>query len=196
MAFVRREDLPVLVQTAVAHAQLETIHPFTDGNGAPAGPSCTPCCARRASPETIAPVSAGLLIDTEAYFDALTAFRAGDAWPIVEQLSRASRFARRPERGSSTTSGQVATAREQLSGLRPQASAWSVVPHLVAHPVINAAFLRDHLGFSDVTAQRALSQLADAGVLRERSGLRRNRVWQHEGILAVLDLFAQRIRRS
>ncbi|MGW6265872.1 Fic family protein [Cellulosimicrobium funkei] len=198
MAFVRREDLPVLVQTAVAHAQLETIHPFTDGNGR-TGRALVHAMLRSKglTRNTIAPVSAGLLIDTEAYFDALTAFRAGDAWPIVEQLSRASRFAATAgARLVDDLAGQVATAREQLSGLRPQASAWSVVPHLVAHPVINAAFLRDHLGFSDVTAQRALSQLADAGVLRERSGLRRNRVWQHEGILAVLDLFAQRIRRS
>lgn len=33
VAFVQREDLPVLVQVALAHAQFETIHPFTDGNG-------------------------------------------------------------------------------------------------------------------------------------------------------------------
>ncbi|WP_370511802.1 Fic family protein [Corynebacterium sp. NML180780] len=32
-AFMRREDVPVLAQAAIAHAQLETIHPFADGNG-------------------------------------------------------------------------------------------------------------------------------------------------------------------
>ena len=31
--FMRRTDLPLLAQTAVAHAQFETIHPFPDGNG-------------------------------------------------------------------------------------------------------------------------------------------------------------------
>ena len=33
IAFAQRADVPALPQIAVAHAQFETIHPFTDGNG-------------------------------------------------------------------------------------------------------------------------------------------------------------------
>jgi Fic family protein len=32
-AFIEREDVPILAQAAIAHAQFETIHPFGDGNG-------------------------------------------------------------------------------------------------------------------------------------------------------------------
>src|SRR5450755_675484 len=33
LAYANRDDLPALVQAAIVHAQFESIHPFTDGNG-------------------------------------------------------------------------------------------------------------------------------------------------------------------
>lgn len=196
--FIRRDDLSVLVQAAVAHAQFETIHPFSDGNGR-TGRALVHSILRGKGvmQHTTAPVSAGLLTDTEAYFSALGAFRAGNARPIIEQFARASRYAATTgTRLVDDLAAQLHQARTQLAGLRPQASAWRVVPHLVAHPVINARYLVDHLGMSDMTAQRALAQLSDAGVLSERTGLQRNRIWQHTGILGVLDAYAQQIQRS
>ena len=89
-----RDDVPVIVQAAVAHAQFETIHPFADGNGR-TGRALVHAILRGKGvmTRTTAPVSAGLLTDTEAYFSALGAYRRGDARPIVEQFTRASRYA-------------------------------------------------------------------------------------------------------
>jgi Fic family protein len=196
--FMRRDDLPVLVQAAVAHAQFETIHPFGDGNGR-TGRAIVHALlkAKGLVTHTTAPVSAGLLIETEEYFDALGAFREGDARPIVERFAAASRFAASSGSGLvDDLAGQVDASRLSLAGLRRQASAWKVLPCLVAQPVVNARFLADHLGMNDMTVQRALGQLTEAGVLEERTGLRRNRVWQHAGILQVLDAYAQRLRRG
>ncbi len=79
--------------------------------------------------------------------------------------------------------------------MRTQAVAWKVLPHLVAQPVINARYLEQRFGMAPPTAQRALSQLTEAEVLVERTGLKRNRVWEHAGILAVLDTYATELRR-
>lgn len=196
--FMHRDDLPVLVQAAVAHAQFETIHPFGDGNGR-TGRAVVHAIlkAKGVVTHTTAPVSAGLLIQTEEYFDALGAFRDGDARPIVERFTAASRFAASSGSGLvDDLADQVDASRQRMAGLRRQASAWKVLPSLVAQPVVNARFLADHLGLSDMTAQRALGQLTEAGVLEERTGLRRNRVWQDAGILRVLDAYAQRLRRG
>ncbi len=198
LRFIQRDDLPVLPQAAVAHAQFETIHPFEDGNGR-TGRALVHAILRAKSvmAHTTAPVSAGLLVDTAAYVDALTAYRTGNARPIIEQFTRASRYAATTGmRLVDDLAAQLEEARVALADVRRQASAWRVLPHLIAHPVINARYLVDHLAMSDMTAQRALAQLTAAGVLVERTGQRRNRVWQHPGILRTLDAYAQQIRRT
>ncbi len=117
----------------------------------------------------------------------------------IERFSDASRFA--------ATSGaelvddlaaQIGEARRVLeeAGVRSHATAYAVLPHLVAHPVLNAATLTRALGLADNTVQRALAQLTRTGVLTERTGARRNRIWQHSGVLDVLDLHAQGLRRG
>lgn len=47
--------------------------------------------AKRLVTTTTAPVSAGLLKNTDQYFQALSAYGDGDARPIVEEFSAASR---------------------------------------------------------------------------------------------------------
>lgn len=197
--FVQRQDLQVVAQAAIAHAQFETIHPFSDGNGR-IGRALVHAMirARGLVRSTTAPISAGLLINTTGYTDALGAFRTGDARPIIERFSEASRFAARS--GSQLVDDlavQIDEGSEALrtAKLRPQAVAWRVLPHLVAQPVVNARYLTDHFRMSPQTAQRALAQLSEAGVLTERTGLKRDRVWQHTGILTVLDSYAAGLRR-
>ena len=198
VAFVQRDDLPVLVQAAVAHAHFETIHPFTDGNGR-TGRALVHAILRNKGlvTSTTAPVSAGLLRETARYFDALGTYRAGDARPIVERFADAARYA--ASSGACLVddlAAQLEESRTKMAGLRPGAGAWKVLPHLVAQPVVNARYLVDALGMNDMGAQRALTALTSAGVLEERTGLRRNRVWQHPGILTVLDEYAEGLRRT
>jgi len=197
ITFIDRPDIPIVVQAAIAHAQFETIHPFADGNGR-TGRALVHAILRGKGlvTNTTAPVSAGLLRDTAGYFESLQAYRRGDARPIVERFSDASRYAAHTgSRLVDALAEQLDMARDALSEVRRQALAWTVLPQLIAHPVIDARFLTGTLGLNDSASQRALRTLADAGVLEERSGKRRNRVWQHPGILRVLDDYAEQVRR-
>jgi Fic family protein len=196
--FMRQPDVPALVQVAVAHAQFETIHPFVDGNGR-TGRALAQSLLRNKglATHTTVPISAGLLTDTEGYFDALSAYRAGDAGQIVRRFADASRFAATTGRDLvDSLYAQIEDSKQKLGGLRPQAAAWKVLPLLIGQPVVNAKYLKAKLKINDAVVQRALDALTERGVLVERTGHARNRVWQHGGILGVLDQYAENIRRS
>ncbi|MEV8249906.1 Fic family protein [Microbacterium sp. NPDC076768] len=197
VGFIAREDLTVLVQMAVAHAQFETIHPFPDGNGR-TGRALAQSILRNKGlvGSTAVPISAGLLVHMERYFAALTAFRTGDAEPIIREFAAASRIA--ATTGTQLVDDlaeQLQDARRKLRGLRSDATAWRILPVLIGQPVINTRYLMDSIGLGEMAALRALDALTDRGVLLESTGRNRNRVWQHREILDILDSYAATIRR-
>lgn len=198
LAFIERDDLPVIVQCAIAHAQFETIHPFADGNGR-CGRALVHAILRNKGliRATTPPVSAGLLRHTNSYFEALTAFRDGDATPIVESFVDACLFAANSgEKLIDDLSQQLDRARERLHGVRADSPVWKVLPQLIAQPIITTKYLCESLGLSKPQAERAVKRMGDAGVLTTRNGSQRNVIWEHRGILNVLDGYAAGLRRQ
>lgn len=196
--FVARDDLPVLLHVAVAHAQFETLHPFVDGNGRTGRAVAQAMLkAKGLVTRTTVPLSSGLLADTASYFDALTAFRAGDALPIARRFAHAALFAAGTGAALIDDLADVLdAARERLAGIRSDAAARRVLPLLVGQPIVNAAFLRGALGLNEVAVKRALDTLVEREVLVESSGRRRNRTWAQPELLAALDAYARRVRRG
>lgn len=194
---IHRLDIPPLLHAAITHAQFETIHPYVDGNGR-TGRALVHAMLRASGvvTTTTAPLSAGLLRDTESYFAALTAFREGDATPITEEFISASLFAASSGRQLVDDLAELLDqARERLRGLRRDAAAWTALPTLLAHPVITAPSLKRQLGLTDITTQRTLAQLVERGVLEERTGRKRNRIYQHSRILQTLDIYAEQLHQ-
>lgn len=196
VAFMARTDVPLLAQAAVAHAQFETIHPFPDGNGRTGRALIHSMLRGHGLTQNVTvPVSAGLLTDTNSYFDALTAYRDGDPSSIVRRLADASFEA--------TTNGRqlVAALRgvradwDDIIKARRGASAWRVADLLLRQPVLDAAIVGAELGIAPQNAQRAIAPLAEAGILTEFTGQRRNRMWQARDVLTALDDFAARAGR-
>ena len=194
--FMQRDDLPVLPQAAIAHAQFETIHPFPDGNGR-TGRAIVHCLLRgkRLTRQVTVPVSAGLLTDTDRYFDALTVFRAGEVQPIVERFAEAS--------FDSVVNGRRlvgdlrairATWSEAITSRR-QATVWRALDVVFQHPVLDSALLQRELGVSAMGADAAITALVEIGALEEITGGRRNRRYASTEVLAALDAFAERAGR-
>lgn len=197
VSFCRRDDIPSLVQIAVAHAQFETIHPFTDGNGR-TGRAIVQAMLKGSglTRHATVPLSSGLLVDTSRYFAALTSFRKGAVRPIVEEFAQAAGFA--------ATKGRLLV--DDLDALRVQAASrikarsdatvWRLNDSLLSQPVVNTGYVAAKFEVSKVAAQRAIDQLTEVGVLTESTSKVRYRVWQANEIITRLDDFGTRIRRT
>jgi Fic family protein len=196
VAFARREDIPVLVHAALAHAQFETIHPFVDGNGR-TGRALVHAMLRGKglTRNVTVPVSAGLLTDTDAYFAALMAYRDGDAAAIVNRLAEASFAAVANGRQLVDDLQNIRDRWQDVIAARRDAVAWRLADLLLWQPVIDAAIVQSELDATSANAHRAIRQLTDAGVISEFSGRRRSRLWQAREVLTALDDFAARAGR-
>jgi hypothetical protein len=91
---------------------------------------------------------------------------------------------------------QLLQSRERLKGVRSDAAAWRILPTLLGQPAVNVKYLKHALGLGEMAALRALDLMVQRGVLEERTGMTRNRIWQHAGIFEVLDACAKKIRRT
>ena len=194
--FMQRDDLPVLPQATIAHAQFETIHPFPDGNGR-TGRAIVHCLLRgkRLTRQVTVPVSAGLLTDTERYFDALTAYRAGDIQPIVERFAEASFDSLVNGRQLVTELRVIRNEWSDSITSRRQATVWRALDVVFRHPVLDNALVQSELDVSAMGAEAAITELVEIGALQEITGGRRNRRYAAIPVLAALDAFAERAGR-
>lgn len=197
IAFIRRVDIPVLAQVAIAHAQFETIHPFPDGNGR-TGRALAHAMLRHGGVlrHLAVPVSAGLLTDLERYFDALTAFRRGDAEPIVSVFSDAAlkAVANADELASDIGAARVEWS-HKLSGIRSDAVARTLAELSIEYPVLNATTAAHVTGASRPAVTNGLEALVERGVLTRGNSAQRNRTWINNDVLDALTAFAERTGR-
>lgn len=197
VAFTTRDDLPVLAQAAIAHAQFETIHPFADGNGR-TGRALVHLVLHDKGLTTHAtvPVSGGLLVAKRRYFDALTAYRDGNAGPILTVFAHAALHA--ADRGRELAARIIAIQdgwRRQITA-RSDSAIWRVIDVLPEHPVGDAEGIAAAVGSDPRNIHRQLRTLVDAGILVEsRHHKSRRYLFRAPALLAVLDDYADEFGR-
>lgn len=196
MVYARRNDIQILAQAAIAHAQFETIHPFTDGNGRTGRALLHAMLRNKGLTRTVTvPVSAGLLNDVSGYHDALTAFREGDPDRII-LLSAEATF--RAIGNGRKLADDITAARSRWADTikaRKDAAAWRIADLIARQPVVNGKLLEERLGLSGPTIWRQMQVLEEAGVVQGFDKFKRGRHWRSDEILAALDSFADRSGR-
>ncbi len=189
---MNREDLPPIVQSALIHAQFETIHPFEDGNGRTGRALVQVVLRRRGiAPAYVPPVSVILAAERDAYIDGLGEFRFGDPTGWVARFAAAcARAATLAARYLDAVGDLQAEWRELLvaaANPRSDAAAWSLIEALPAQPVISTAGALAATGRSKAGVHAAVAQLVDAGVLIPVSTTKRNRLWEASGLLDLVE---------
>lgn len=188
VAFGAREDIPPIAKAAIFHAQFETIHPFTDGNGRTGRTLLHRMLARdEVLLHTMLPVSAGLLHDVGRYMGALDAYHDGAVEPMVECLADALEL-------SVVIGSRVASdVDEIISGWgsantdRAGSASHRLPALLVEQPVVDVAYVASHLGITDRAARNLVDVACGRGILAKMGNARRGAFYQATDLIAVLE---------
>ena len=183
--------MPVLLRAALAHVQFETIHPFLDGNGR-LGRLLIALLLHHGGLLTQPLLYLSLYFKEHrpVYYELLDRVRtAGDweAWVdfFLEGVESTAREAVETARRLRQLFEED-TSRIQQTG-RAAPNALRVLGALRQRPIVTLKHLRDADGMTFPTASKAMQTLIAAGIARELTGQRRNRVFVYDAYLAILN---------
>ncbi len=189
--FIRNErDMPIVVQLAVTHYQFETIHPFNDGNGRIGRLLIMLLlCERKVLPLPMLYLSAYFERDRQEYYDGLLNVSRRGSWEkwiayvargVAEQSQDSTLRARRLlELRQSFRNRAIPVARSP--------AAYQIVDELFGSPFITVQRACQIAKVTRAAAQTTIEKLVDAGLLREITGKKRNRIYCADEIMSVLD---------
>jgi Fic family protein len=192
-----------VVRAAIVHAQFETIHPFIDGNGR-TGRALIHTVLRRADAlrNTLIPISTVFAGDTDSYIAGLTGYRADppelDEW-VIGFAQAAERAAGNAVRLSEDIAALDVQVRDDLVRFRRERGLSPAVPRrdavvlrildtLASDPVLTAESVSTRLSVSPAAAHRALTELAEAGILGRAKEGGRLICWTADRHLALVTL--------
>jgi len=188
--FCNGDELPAVVQAAIAHAQFETIHPFVDGNGRTGRALICMVLGRRGLTTRVnPPISLALAARAKDYVDGLEATRyVGplSAPPATAGMNRWIAFfaasCTRAVRDAELFEQRVRQLQSRwitrLGSVRSDSSAFTLLQSLPAMPVVTVSGAAKSLGRTFAAVNRAIDLLVAAKILTPVTAGRRNRVFE------------------
>lgn len=194
LIFANRVDLPILAQAAIAHAQFESIHPFTDGNGRIGRALISAILRRRGLTRRVTvPLASVMLADTGRYFTQLTGYRGGQADDFVEYVAVAAIHSSEAAQDSARALAELPAHWRATARPRANSADEALIAALLGTPILNADTAQRITGTTDASTYRALGSLTEVGVLEVISESKRNRIWAATDVLAELDALSAAI---
>lgn len=188
-----RMSMSLPARMAVAHAHFEAIHPFRDGNGR-VGRLLLPLMMV-AEGHTPLYLAGHLERHKQEYYAALkTAQQRLDFLALIRLFCTA----------ITTAADEAMRVQDELARLpaqwrgqaryRAKSAADRMLDLLPVHPMVTVEGVARLLDISFVAANRGVEQLVERGVLRERTGYRRNRIFVADAaITAMTTAFVEEI---
>ena len=190
-ALHQTDDLPALIRVAAIHYQFEALHPFVDGNGRIGRLLITLLlCAENILPEPLLYLSAFFEKHRADYYRNLLDVSRSSSWTswfrfflrgVSEQATDATERARR-------LSSLREEYRKQLQEARSSALLLKLIDELFNNPMVT---ISRAAGFLDVTyhaAQGNIERLVQAGILREVTSRKRDRVYVAEELMKIVEV--------
>lgn len=195
VAYMNRDDVPVLTQASIAHAQFESIHPFTDGNGRIGRVLINTILRRRgATTHVVVPLASALVAHRDRYFDLLDHYRHGSVAPLQDSFAAATRIAASEARATAVRLAELpAEWDEQVGKVRAGSAMSMLLKILPAQPVLSAEDACNAVASAESSVYSAIDRLHAAGVLKPLTERKRNQVWGAVAILDELDDLGRRI---
>jgi Fic family protein len=191
--FIHQEgpSLPLLIRAGLVHAQFESIHPFLDGNGRVGRLLITfMLCAEEVLREPVLYLSLFFKKHRRLYYDRLNGTRGSDGWTewldfflqgVRDTANEAARMADSIDRLFRKDKEKI-----ELFG-RGAASALLIYRYAQANPLFSIKNAAREMKVSFPTGSSAVARMIKAGILRESSGKRRDRLFLYENYLDILN---------
>ena len=176
----------LITRMAVAHAHFEAVHPFRDGNGR-VGRLLLPLMM---AGDGRVPLYLSPYIEAhkDHYYDGLKAAQQRLDWPAIvgfmaDAVVGTVAEARRTRADLSLLQASWKTRRS----FREPSAALRAIDILHEYPIVTIRRLESRLGVSFQAASTAVRQLMEIGVLVERTGYKRNRLFSAEEAIKILN---------
>ncbi len=194
VTYANRDDITTMAQAAIVHAQFESVHPFTDGNGRIGRALISAVIRRRGlATRTVVPIASAMLADTGRYFGLVNAYRDGAVDDFVDYVATSTVVAAEAAVQSAHDLAELPDQWRDLARPRGGSTAAVLIDLLLANPILDVRDVQNLTGSSYASANDALARLTETGVLALLTRRARDRVWMAPEVLDEVERMNERI---